>query len=180
MGNATEIGDEPNDLPVPFPCLLSLVHNKGPGPQQLLRLLTCLDCQPRDVNNTTTKELCHAISLKEKIATGRPSLTWVSGFLSAYRCGSRRGSHDAIVLKLISLFTSLLAIPLARQSCFNAFLFTGFQVVGVTLDFLNNVFLLNLSLEPAKSIFERLAFLYANLCQRIPPPNLPWGFFRIL
>jgi hypothetical protein len=22
--------------------------------------------------------------------------------------------------------------------------------------------------------------LYANLCQRIPPPNLPWGFFRIL
>jgi len=82
-----------------------------------------------------------------------------------------------IVLKLISLFTSLLAIPLARQSCLDAFLLTGLQVVGVTLHFLDDVFLLNLPLEPAKSIFERLALLNANLCQRIPPPNLPWGFF---
>jgi hypothetical protein len=22
--------------------------------------------------------------------------------------------------------------------------------------------------------------LYTNLCQKIPPPNLPWGFSRIL
>ena len=50
----------------------------------------------------------------------------------------------------------------------------------MTFNFLNDVFLLNLPLEPAESIFERLALLYANLCQKIPPPNLPWGFFRIL
>jgi hypothetical protein len=89
-------------------------------------------------------------------------------------------AHIAIVIKLVSLFASLLAIPLARQSCLDAFLLTGLQVVGVTLDFLDDVFLLYLPLEPAESIFERLALLYANLCQRIPPPNLPWGFFRIL
>jgi hypothetical protein len=47
----------------------------------------------------------------------------------------------------------------------------------VTLDFLDDVLLLYLPLKPAKSIFERLAFLNTNLCQRIPPPNLPWGFF---
>ncbi len=55
--------------------------------------------------------------------------------------------------KLVLLFTSLLAIPLARQCCLDATLLTGLQVVGVTLDFLNNVFLLNLTLEPAQSIF---------------------------
>jgi hypothetical protein len=36
-GKHREIGHELNDLPFPFPCLLSLVLNKGPGPQQLLR-----------------------------------------------------------------------------------------------------------------------------------------------
>ncbi len=70
------------------------------------------------------------------------------------------------VLRLVLLFASLLAIPLARQSCLDAFLLTGLQVVGVTLDFLDDVFLLNLPLEPAKSIFQRLAFLNTNLCQK--------------
>jgi hypothetical protein len=92
------------------------------------------------------------------------------------RTASRGGvCHDGF-LKLISLFTSLLAIPLARQSCLDAFLLTGFQVVGVTLDFLDDVLLLYLPLEPAESIFQRLAFLYTNLCQKIPPPNPPIGF----
>jgi hypothetical protein len=50
----------------------------------------------------------------------------------------------------------------------------------VTLNFLDDVLLLYLPLEPAQRIFERLAFLNANLCQKIPPPNLPWGLFRIL
>jgi hypothetical protein len=38
----------------------------------------------------------------------------------------------------------------------------------VTLDFLDDVLLLYLPLKPAQSIFERLAFLYANLCQKSP------------
>jgi len=73
----------------------------------------------------------------------------------------------------ILLFTSLLAVPLARQSCLDAFLFAGLQVVGVTLYFLDNVLLLHLPLESAQSIFQRFAFLNANLRQRVTPPNVP-------
>jgi hypothetical protein len=47
----------------------------------------------------------------------------------------------------------------------------------VALDFLDDVLLLYLPLEPAQRVFERLAFLNANLCQEIPPPNLPKGFY---
>ena len=68
-------------------------------------------------------------------------------------------------LNLVLLLAGLLTIPLARQGSLDATLFTGLQVVGMTLDFLDDVFLLNLALEPAQSVFERLAFLYANLCQ---------------
>ena len=90
-----------------------------------------------------------------------------------------RAVSVTIVVKLVSLFTSLLAIPLARQSRLYTFLFTGLQVVGVTLDFLDDVLLLYLSLEPAQRIFQRLAFLHSNLCQKNPPPNLPRGIFMI-
>jgi len=76
---------------------------------------------------------------------------------------------------LVLLFASLLTIPLARQCCFDAPLFAGFEVVGVTLDFLDDVLLLDLALKPAQSVFERFAFLNANLCQSVPPPNLPKG-----
>src|ERR1035437_4600935 len=67
-------------------------------------------------------------------------------------------AHVTMVLKLVSLFTSLLAIPLARQSRLYAFLLAGLQVVGVTLDFLDDVLLLYLPLKPAQRIFERFAF----------------------
>jgi len=50
-------------------------------------------------------------------------------------------------LELVLLFTSLLAIPLARQSCFHALLLARFEVVGVTFYFLDDVFLLNLAFE---------------------------------
>jgi hypothetical protein len=85
------------------------------------------------------------------------------------------GSAFALKIKSFSilLFTSLLAIPLARQSCLDATLFTGFEVIGVTLDFLDNVLLLYLPLEPAQRILERFAFLHTNLSQRITPPNPP-------
>ncbi len=59
------------------------------------------------------------------------------------------GGKAAIVLLLVLLFASLLAIPLASQSRFYALLFTRLQVVGVTLDFLDDVFLLNLPFKPA-------------------------------
>ena len=67
--------------------------------------------------------------------------------------------------QLVLLFASLLTIPLARQCFLDATLFARFQVVGVTFDFLDDVFLLHLPLKPAERIFKRFAFLYANLCQ---------------
>jgi len=53
---------------------------------------------------------------------------------------------------LVLLLTSLLTIALARQSGLDTALLTGLQVVGMTLDFLDDVFLLNLPLKPAESI----------------------------
>ena len=63
------------------------------------------------------------------------------------------------------LFTNFLAIALTRERFFYALLFTWFQIKGVTLDFLDNVFGLYLALEAAQSIFKGFAFLYSNLCQ---------------
>ena len=102
--------------------------------------------------------------------TGCPGLACFAGLALALLNGRSRGAHVTICgLKvLILLFASLLAIPLARQCCLDAALFTGLQIVGVTLDFLDDVLLLYLPLEPAQRIFERLAFLNANLCQEIP------------
>ena len=68
---------------------------------------------------------------------------------------------------LVLLFTSLLAIPLPRQCCLHATLFTRLEVVGVTFDFLDDVFLLDLPFKAAQRIFKRLAFLYTNFCQKL-------------
>ncbi len=66
---------------------------------------------------------------------------------------------------LILLFSCFLTIPLARQCFFYSTALARFQVKGVTLHFLNDVFLLNLALKPAQCIFKRFAFLHTNLCQ---------------
>lgn len=58
-----------------------------------------------------------------------------------------------LTMELILLFTSLLAIPLACQRCLDTTLFAGLQVVGMTLHFLDDVFLLDLALKPAQCIF---------------------------
>jgi hypothetical protein len=68
---------------------------------------------------------------------------------------------------LVLLFTSLFAIPLARQGSLDAALLARLQVVGVTLDFLDDVLLLDLPLETAKRILKRLAFLYTNFGQKL-------------
>ncbi len=76
-------------------------------------------------------------------------------------------AHRAFLLscELICFFSSLLAIPLARQRFFHAAFFTGFQVEAVTLHFLDDVLGLHFALEAPQCIFKRLAFLHANLCQ---------------
>ena len=75
--------------------------------------------------------------------------------------------------ELILLLTDLLAITLACKRFFHAFLFTGLQIKRVTLDFLDNVFSLHLTLEAPQGILKGFAFLYSNLCQENTPPNSP-------
>jgi hypothetical protein len=89
-------------------------------------------------------------------------------------------SFSRRVIESILLFASLLTVPLARQGCLDAALLAGLQVVGVTLYFLDDVLLLYLPLEPAQSVFQRFAFLNANLRQRSPPPNLPVRLLSII
>jgi len=66
-------------------------------------------------------------------------------------------------------FADLLAGALARQGLFYPRLLARLQVVGVPLDFADNVLLLNLTLEPTQGVLERLAFLQSHFCQSIAP-----------
>jgi hypothetical protein len=73
---------------------------------------------------------------------------------------------------LILLLTRLLAGTLASQCGLHALFFARLQVKGVTLDLLNNVFLLHLTLETAQSVFERLTLLQSYFGQKRYTPKL--------
>jgi hypothetical protein len=72
----------------------------------------------------------------------------------------------------VLLFPSFLPAALARQCFFHALFLAGFQIKGVTLDLLNNVFLLHLALEAAQCILKGLALLQSDFCQRNYTPKL--------
>src|SRR3989442_14557192 len=67
------------------------------------------------------------------------------------------------------LSSLLLAFELLRQLTFEASLFSGLHVEGVFLDFLDNAFLLNLSLEAPKGALDGLTFKHPNFSQSMPP-----------
>ena len=60
----------------------------------------------------------------------------------------RNGDHVASGNLIFDDPAHFLAAALACQRLFNALLLARLQVEGVFLDFLNDVFLLNLTLEP--------------------------------
>jgi hypothetical protein len=70
---------------------------------------------------------------------------------------------------LLYVFANLFPSALAGQGLFYPALLAWFQVEGVTLYVLNNVFGLNFALEPSKSILQRLALLQSNFCQTHHP-----------
>ena len=72
---------------------------------------------------------------------------------------------------LILFFTRFLASSFASKSSFHTLLLAGLQVKGVTLDLLDNVFLLHLALKSAQSILEGLTLLKPYFCQTDTPPN---------
>src|SRR6266436_2287860 len=81
---------------------------------------------------------------------------------------------DAVAPETISvlLFARFFAGALTRQRFFYTLLFARLQIKRVTLDFLDYVFGLHFSLEATKSVFERLAFLQSDFCQRNYTPKL--------
>ena len=85
-----------------------------------------------------------------------------------------RPEDNALVLFL----TSFLSAALASQSFFHSLLLARFQVKGVALDLLNNVFLLNLAFESAQRVLEGLTLLNSDFRQTLYTPKLvligPW------
>src|SRR2546428_4872261 len=79
------------------------------------------------------------------------------------------GSSGPNCCNLIRLSANLFSGTLSRQSLLQSALIARLQVVGVTLHFLNDVFRLNLALEPTKGILQRLALLQSNFCQTHHP-----------
>ena len=71
----------------------------------------------------------------------------------------------------LELPAAFLTVPLARQRLLYPLLFTGLQVEGVSLDFLDNVFLLNFPFEAAQEVLNCLALL--NLYFSQIPLHLP-------
>src|SRR5215510_15709347 len=75
----------------------------------------------------------------------------------------------------VLLPTNLLSGTLLRQSLFESALSARFQIVGVTPHFLDDVFRLNLALEPTQGILQRLALMQSNFCQSYHPSLRPQG-----
>jgi hypothetical protein len=70
---------------------------------------------------------------------------------------------DAVGLVLIVSY--LLADAFASQSLLYPALLTGFQVEGMLLDLLDDVFLLDLALETSQRVFQRFSILQSYFCQ---------------
>jgi len=72
---------------------------------------------------------------------------------------------------LILFFTGLLASTLASERSFYTLFLARLQVEGVTLDLLDNVFLLHFALETTQSVLEGFPLLKSYFCQTDTPPN---------
>src|SRR5579859_8065258 len=67
---------------------------------------------------------------------------------------------------LVLLFTRLLTIALPCQRFLHPALLARFQIIGVALHFLDDVFLLDFPLEATQCVLQRLALLQPYFCQR--------------
>ena len=78
----------------------------------------------------------------------------------------------AAVCELVLLFTSFFTVALACQRFFHPFLFARLEVKGMTLHFLNDVLLLDFTLEAPQGVLEGFTLLNANFRQTGNTPNL--------
>jgi hypothetical protein len=72
-------------------------------------------------------------------------------------CGADRQNLSARML--FDFPARLFPVPLASQGTLDPLFLSRLQVEGVSLDLLDNVLLLDLSLEAPKSVFERFTIL---------------------
>ena len=79
------------------------------------------------------------------------------------------------MLQLVLFLARFLASSLASQRSLHALFLARFQVKGVALNLLDNVFLLHLALESAQSVLEGFALLKPDFCQRQHPQTRPDG-----
>jgi len=78
---------------------------------------------------------------------------------------------ERLFTALVLFFPCFFASSLTRQRCFHTLLLARFQVKGVALYLLDDVFLLNLAFKPAQSILEGFSLLKPNFCQTDTPPD---------
>src|SRR3569833_1801454 len=74
---------------------------------------------------------------------------------------------------LILLFARLFTATLPGQGFLNTLFLAWLEVEAVTLHFLNDVLLLDLAFEAAKSVLEGFALLNFDFCHGDAPPNRP-------
>jgi hypothetical protein len=84
----------------------------------------------------------------------------VLGLLAAGRCFG---------VSVRGLSSHLLTFEFLCQFTLKPLLFSGFEKKRVSLHFLNNAFLLDLSLETAKSALNGFSLENPNFCQNVPP-----------
>lgn len=80
--------------------------------------------------------------------------------------------------RLILLTALLLAQSLSRERLFHTGLFSWLHVKAVPLDFLDDVFLLDLALESSQRIFQGFTFLNRYFCQVVFTP-IPWYGYQM-
>jgi hypothetical protein len=91
------------------------------------------------------------------------------------RCEKGKGPHPrggAARFRSVLLFPSFFPASFARQCFLHALFLAGFQIKGVALDLLNDVFLLHFTLKTPQCILKGLALLQSYFCQRNYTPKL--------
>jgi hypothetical protein len=85
----------------------------------------------------------------------------------------QRSIHELFRGNLIWLSANLFASTLSRQGFLHSTLCAGLEIERMALHFFNNVFRLNLALEPPQGTLDRLTFLQSNFCQIIASKLVP-------
>jgi hypothetical protein len=81
--------------------------------------------------------------------------------------------------RLFGFAGTFFSVALARESFLGALLLTRLQVEGMSLDFLDDVLLLDLALETAQRAFQGFSVLDVDFCQtRLTPLEMGMRYAR--